>query len=213
MKAAIDKRIVWPAYAAVAVFLSAVYFADVRNLGLDVHDAQTFRDNAAIAQDWGFYFSPEKEQRTGRPLADLVKYLAYVVWGNSPQAFHLLVVAAHTLSSVLLGVVACLLNAGRWTAMTGGLLFLANVSHFQAVHHISALDYPLGLLLMLFGLLCYERRLSGGRSWWWGTYAGVLLAPLAHASTAFVWPVFPVVRPGAHRQVRAAAPACPCWAC
>ena len=193
MKAAIsDKRIVWPAYAAVVVFLSAVYFAGVRDLGLDVHDAQTFRDNAAIAQDWGFYFSPEKEQRTGRPLADLVKYLAYVVWGNSPQAFHLLVVAAHTLSSILLGVVACLLNAGRWTAMTGGLLFLVNVSHFQAVHHISALDYPLGLLLMLFGLLCYERRLSGGRGWWWGTYAGVLLAPLAHASTAFVWPVFPL---------------------
>ena len=108
MKAAIsDKRIVWPAYAAVVVFLSAVYFAGVRDLGLDVHDAQTFRDNAAIAQDWGFYFSPEKEQRTGRPLADLVKYLAYVVWGNSPQAFHLLVVAAHTLSSILLGVVAC----------------------------------------------------------------------------------------------------------
>ena len=76
--------------------------------------------------------------------------------------------------------------------MTGGLLFLVNVSHFQAVHHISALDYPLGLLLMLFGLLCYERRLSGGRGWWWGTYAGVLLAPLAHASTAFVWPVFPL---------------------
>ena len=193
MKAAIyDKRIVWPAYAAVVVFLSTLYFADVRDLGLDVHDAQTFRDNAAIAQDWGFYFSPEKEQRTGRPLADLVKYLAYVVWGNSPQAFHLLVVAAHTLSSILLGVVACLLNAGRWTAMTGGLLFLVNVSHFQAVHHISALDYPLGLLLMLFGLLCYERQLTGGRGWWWGTYAGVLLAPLAHASTAFVWPVFPL---------------------
>ena len=193
MKAAIsDKRIVWPAYAAVVVFLSAVYFAGVRDLGLDVHDAQTFRDNAAIAQDWRFYLSPDKEQRTGRPLADLVKYLAYVVWGNSPQAFHLLVVAVHTLSSILLGVVACLLNAGRWTAMTGGLLFLANVSHFQAVHHISALDYPLALLLMLFGLLCYERRLSGGRGWWWGTYAGVLLAPLAHASTAFVLPVFPL---------------------
>ena len=61
------------------------------------------------------------------------------------------------------------------------------------MHHISALDYPLGLLLMLFGLLCCERRLSGRRNWWLGTYAGVLLAPLAHASTAFLFPVFPLL--------------------
>ena len=175
------------------VLLSTLYFADLRNLGLDVHDAETFRDNEAIAQDWRFYFSPDKEQPTGRPLADLAKYLAYVVWGNSPQAFHLLVAGVHTLSSVLLAVVACLLNAGRWTAMTGGLLFLVNVSHFQAVHHISALDYPLGLLLMLFGLLCFERRLSDRPGWRWGMYAGVLLAPLAHASTAFLFPVFPLL--------------------
>ena len=114
MKAAtFDKRTVWLAYAAIVVFLAALYFADVRNLGLDVHDAETFRDNEAIAQDWRFFFSPDKEQRTGRPLADLVKYLAYAVWGNSPQAFHLLVAGVHTLSSVLLAVVACLLNAGR----------------------------------------------------------------------------------------------------
>ena len=193
MKAASsNKRTVWLAYAAIVVFLSAVYFADVRNLGLAVHDAETFRDNEAIAQDWRFFFSPDKEQLTGRPLAELVKYLAYLVWGNSPQAFHLLVAAVHTLSAILLAVVACLLNAGRWTAMTGGLLFLVNVSHFQAVHHISALDYPLGLLLTLFGLLCCERQLSGGRGWRWGMYAGVLLAPLAHASTAFLWPVFPL---------------------
>ena len=194
MKAATsDKRVIWLGYAGIVVFLSALFFADVRNLGLDVHDAETFRDNEAIAQDWRFYFSPDKEQPTGRPLADLAKYLAYLVWGNSPQAFHLLVVAVHTLSSILLAVVACLLNAGRWTAMTGGLLFLVNVSHFRAVHHISALDYPLGLLLMLFGLLCCERRLSGRRGWRWGMLAGVLLAPLAHASTAFLWPVFPLL--------------------
>ncbi len=30
------------------------------------------------------------------------------------------------------------------TAGLAGLLFLVNVTHFQAVHHISALDYPLG---------------------------------------------------------------------
>ena len=204
-----DNRIIWLAYAGIMLLLSALYFADLRNLGLDAHDTETFRDNAAIAQDWRFFFSHDKEQLTGRPLADLVKYLAYVFWGNSPQAFHLLVVAVHTLSSVLLGVVACLLNAGRWTAMMGGLLFLVNVSHFQAVHHISALDYPLGLLLMLFGLLCCERQLSGGRGWQWGMYAGVLLAPLAHASTAFLWARLPVVRAGARRQIRPPAHAAP----
>ena len=195
-------RIAWLAYAGIMFLLSAVYFGDVRNLGTDFHDARTFRDHTAIEQNWRFFFSSEKEQLTGRPLAEFAKYLAYVAWGNNPQAFHLLVVAVHTLCSLLLGVVGCLLNAGRWTSMMGGLLFLANVSHFQAVHHISALDYPLGLLLILGGLLCYERHLSGYQGWLLGMYVAVLLAPLAHASTAVLWLIYPLVA-----LVRAGKPA------
>ena len=37
----------------------------------------------------------------------------------------------------------------------GGILFLVNVAHFQAVHWISALAYPLVLIFALTAVICH----------------------------------------------------------
>ena len=176
---------------------------------MDMHDGQNLRDNIAISQDWRFFFSAKKEQRTGRPLAELVKYTGYVVWGNNPAISHILVVVVHTLSSFLLGMVAYRLNAGRWAALMAGMLFLANVGHSYAVQHISAVDYPLSVLLMLFGLLCYERHLSEGRYWGWGAYAGVLLSPRGACGNGVSLADFPRCWRGCASAGTRYGPSCP----
>jgi hypothetical protein len=92
----------WLAYIALVALLTALCFSGVADLGLDTHDADTFRDHERIAQDFSFFFSPDKEQASGRPLAEAVKYLAYLAWGNDPGIFHLLVVFFHALASLRL---------------------------------------------------------------------------------------------------------------
>ena len=97
-----DRRLLWPGYVVVMCVVSALFFGSLKDHLLDVHDHETFQDNIAIGEDFSFFFSPEKQQPTGRPAADLVKYVAYEMGGNDPGFFHLLVAAVHTVAALLL---------------------------------------------------------------------------------------------------------------
>ena len=95
-----EMRVFW-AYAGIVFALTWFCFGDLRHHLLDTHDAESFADHLLIAQDWQHFFSSTKEQATGRLLADAVKYLAFLAFGNSPAAFHLLVVALLAMASLL----------------------------------------------------------------------------------------------------------------
>ena len=149
---------IWPGYAGLLCLIAGLCFGNLRTHLLDTHDAETFHDHLQIQQDWTFFFSADKQQASGRPFAEAVKYLAFLFFGNNPAAFHLLVVAIHTLAAWLLArLVWQRLDAPILAGLTG-LLFLVNVTHFQAVHYISALDYPLALCCGLASLLALGRR-------------------------------------------------------
>ena len=185
-----NKGLVWAGYSLLVILLSAVCFGSLKDHLLDVHDYETFQDNIAIGENFAFFFSPEKNQPTGRPVADLVKFLAYLIGGgNDPAFFHLLVVAFHALATILLALLACRLGTSLTMSLTGGLLFFVNVAHFQAVHHISALDYPLALVLGLVTLLCYQQFLSIRRGvWLYAFYGGAVITVMALPAMAFLWP-------------------------
>ncbi|MDP6699715.1 MAG: hypothetical protein QGH25_08695 [Candidatus Latescibacteria bacterium] len=70
-------RYAWPLYALLLLALAALLFAQIPTLGLDTHDAETFRDHDRIAADPAFFFSPDKEQASGRPVAEAAKLLYY----------------------------------------------------------------------------------------------------------------------------------------
>ena len=184
-----ERRFLWPAYILLICLLSALCFGSLKDHLLDVHDQETFQDNIAIGEDFSFFFSPEKQQPTGRPAADLVKYIAYEIGGNDPGFFHLLVVAVHTLAALLVASLSWRLGMGLRLSLAGGLLFLVNVAHFQAVHHISALDYPLALVLGLGALHCYLTWMST-RRWRWllAFYLGSVISISALAVMVFLWP-------------------------
>lgn len=182
-----DTRLTWGLYLCFLAVLTALCFGSLGEHLLDTHDADTFQDHLRISQDWTLFFSPDKTQASGRPLAEVVKYLAYLIWGNHPGAFHLLVVAAHTLASLMWAWVCRRLGLELELSLVTGLLFLVNVAHFQAIHHISALDYPLALICSLVSLSCYLYALrSGSWKWWPGFYGGIVLGLMAHLSSGVV---------------------------
>jgi tetratricopeptide (TPR) repeat protein len=57
---------IWWAYSCFIILLAGVYFGSLSELMLEVDDARTFRDNAAVAQEWTYFFSPDKEVGSGR---------------------------------------------------------------------------------------------------------------------------------------------------
>ena len=109
--------------------------------------------------------------------------------GNDAGWFHVLVVAIHTIVALLLALSARLLGLDRESSFLGGILFLVNSAHFQAVHWISAMDYPLALSFGLCAVVSFLYFLSHHK------FAGLLvfylttiLGVLTHPSTAVVWP-------------------------
>ncbi len=184
-----DRRLLWPGYILVMCLLSAIYFSSLKDHGLNMHDRETFHDNEAISEDFTYFFSLEKRHASGRPFAELVKFLAYLAGGNDPGFFHLLVVAAHGLAAVLLGLAAWRMGTSLATGLVSGLLFLVNVTHFEVIHHISALDYPLALGCGLGAILAYLRYLSTSRLYWLaGFYTGLIVGLMAHMSVVVVLP-------------------------
>ncbi len=182
-----DRPRTWWVYGLLLCLLAAINFGSLYGHLLDTHDAETFADHLRIQQDWHHFFSPDKAQASGRPVAEAVKYLVFLVWGNHPGAFHLLVVAAHV-AACLLWAAACLgLGLDLRLSLGAGLLFLVNVTHFQVLHHISALDYPLAMCWMLVGLGCFARARRGASPWWWAGFAGgVVLGLMTHLASGVV---------------------------
>ena len=174
----------WVVYALALSCITALFFGSLRHHLLNTHDADSFADHILISEDASYFFSTEKYQATGRLVADGAKYLIYLLYGNNPAVFHLAVVIAHWSASLVFAVLIYRLQGALTVAMLTGLLFLINVAHFEAIHHISALDYPLGLAFACSALLCWER----GGPWAAGAFAlFMVLAIQSHPSLAALW--------------------------
>jgi tetratricopeptide (TPR) repeat protein len=184
-----DRSSTWMLYAGILAVVSAACFGSLRHHQIYFHDDETFRDNVAISADFSFFFSAEKEQFTGRPVAELVKWIAFAAVDNDPGLSHLVVVGFHTLASFLLALMFSRMGLNLELAFLGGLFFLVDVSHFHSVHHISALDFVLGLIWGTLAVICYLRYLTTSRRQYWvGTCASLLAGVATHVAMAAAWP-------------------------
>ena len=59
--------------------MAALYLANLRTYLLDTHDVDFFSDHLRIQQDWIFFSSSDKVQASGRPVAEAVKYLVFLI--------------------------------------------------------------------------------------------------------------------------------------
>ena len=179
----------WAAYALLLAVLTWTCFGSLRFHLLETHDFETFRDNAKISADFSYFFSPEKENASGRLLHELAMWLFHLVVGPDPAAFHLLVVAMHFLASLLLARLFVRAGADLELGMLGGLLFLLNVAHFRAVHWFSGFNYVLAFALALVAVLAYLHYGDTRRPHWLAAcYASLILGGLSHLASLMAWP-------------------------
>ena len=158
--------LLWLCYGVILSLVAIGCFASLGALSIDVDDEDSFRVYELIARDFNAFFSSQA-QPDGRPVGILVGWLGYELWGNNPAWFHYQSVVIHVLASILLAALCRQMGEDSKTSFLSGLFFMVNVSHFQAMHWLSALDYP---LLMLFGslaLTCYLRYLKMGDGGGW----------------------------------------------
>jgi hypothetical protein len=170
------------------MLLSWLFFSDVINLRLDSHDIETFHDHAAIGSDISLLFSPEREQRSGRPVEELVKWLLYLLCDNNARAFHLFSIILHGLVSLSLPSMFRDWGANRLVSISAAMLFLTQTAHYEAIYHISAVDYPLALLFGVVAVFTFHRYLRAPRILWLGAFNVVFaFGLLSHTGIGSVW--------------------------
>ena len=183
------ERRLWLAYAGLLGLLAWFCFGDLRHHLIETHDGEHFRDNARISEDWTYFFSPDKEQASGRLLYEFVSFLFYLIWGADPGKYHLLAVAGHVAVSLLLAVCFRATGCNIELALVAGLVFLVNVAHFRAIHWLSGLNYVIGLGCALLALLSFARSADGQRRRWLAIcYASLACGALSHLAGLMAWP-------------------------
>jgi len=151
------------------------------------YDDRAYIQDAAIAQEDPAHLLSAEREFPGRPAVDLLFVAAFRVWGQSPAAYHMLTVGLHLVASVLLAYTLRQLGVDLWLSFLSTVLFLLNVAHFRAIHWISSLAYPLGLIFALCLIICHNRFLiCGRRRWLVASVAWAILAPCSHPGTVSV---------------------------
>jgi len=157
-------------------------------LPLEFHDREMFADHERIATEPAFFFSADKAQYNGRWLANAYQLAVYWFVGeNSPFVYRLMALLLHGVVTALLVRLALLKGCSALVAHGAGLWFLVTPSHYQVIHHISAVDY---ILYALFGLWALS-RIVARRAWDGWVILGLLCAMLSHQSgvvfAVFCW--------------------------
>ena len=184
-----DQYKTWTLFLLLVCVATGLLFAPVVEMGLAEHDAETLRDNALISDDFTYFFSAQKAQVTGRPLAELAKWLVSFPCGDNPRLLHLASISLHGLAAVLLAVLLRKMTADLVLCFSAAFLFLANIGHFYAVYHFSGIDYPLALVLVLLGMICYVQSVAiGGKTWMLGAYFFLGCSVLSHIAAIAAWP-------------------------
>ncbi|MEE3259056.1 MAG: hypothetical protein VX293_07590 [Candidatus Latescibacterota bacterium] len=178
-----DTRATWLIYAAFLALVALLFFFDLSGLPLDTHDEDYFRDSADALENPTAFFAPDKRM-PGRPALELVLLLQYLAWGENPAAYHLCGGLLHLVAALVLARAGRALGLELALALLTGLLFLINVSHFNAVHWISAQCYALVLICGCLAQCAYllNRPLL--------VYALLLVAMLFHIAAAAFLPFF-----------------------
>ena len=124
-----------------------------------------------VGQSAGELLNPFLQQSTSRaaggsyrPLTEAVIGLEYLLWGNSPVAFHLTSLLLHALCSLLcLWLVKVLVPPRPAVALTAGLLFAVHPVHGDAIFWLSARSDLLCTFFFLLSMILYVRGRGADR--------------------------------------------------
>ncbi len=171
----------WCIYSLLMGLLTFAAFGNLSTHLFSTHDQEFLRDAAASQGPFSFIVSPE------RSYPHLYLWAAYKLFRQDPAGYHHLQVWLHFLASLLVALTFRRLGATFELSLVGGLLFLMNVAHFDAVHWISATHYIFALIFGLVAVLLYFRCLETSHyRWSFAAASALAVAMFAHASTGAV---------------------------
>ena len=163
-------------FAATVTTLCLFQYWESINLPLDTHDDETLADNELIRADPLIFFSTDKQQFTGRPVAEAAKFLIGLPLDDDTRPFHLANILFHSANCALLAWLVARVSRNESLAALTAVLFAVSPVHHQAVHHMSALDY---LLSGGFALGAVHAMLGSKATW---ALALACLSILSHAA-------------------------------
>ena len=176
--------------AALLAVLTTSTFGSLADLNLDTHDHENLLDSALISEDFTYLLSTAKHHNSGRPLYELIIWLEYAFWGEDTRYFHLLGAVWHGMAALFFAAICPRLGWPWGTSGASVLLFLFNVSHFRAVHWVSAQCYIVSFMILCAGLLLSLAWIEERRVWRQvGFYAALLCGLLVHTATIVLVPL------------------------
>ena len=157
--------------------LCLFYYQDTIDLPLDTHDYETLIDNKLIREDFQLFFSSAKKQFTGRPVAEAIKFIVGLPFGDDTRPFHATNILLHIVNCILLAWLIKRITQDDHLAILTSVLFAVSPIHHQAIHHMSAMDY---LLSGGFALGSIHAMLGGRAPW---AFALAICSILSHAAS------------------------------
>ncbi len=94
-----------------------------------------------------------------RPNQQVVYAFLYHFFGLNPVAYHLVSILLHLLNAFFIFLLLVRFSFSKNASFIAALLFLVHPVQVEAVSYISGLADPLGLFLLLLGLLSYHKGL------------------------------------------------------
>jgi len=183
-----DRPLVWLLYLCLISLVATFYFASLRAIPLDHDESIALRENTAISKDFKVILTGHHNP-SGRPMGHLVRWVAYLLWGNDTAFFHLFSVVIHVFVSFSLALLVRKMDFGMEGSLLCGLLFLVNVAHFTAVYHLASLEYLLSGFFVILAVLVFLRFLSSGlKIWLWSFFFFASCGVLAHVASAVIFP-------------------------
>ena len=150
-------------FVAILVVFAVIAFSGVPELPRQIDDLPALQDAERMNESPGIFYSGF-HHRTGRPTGHIVRYVIYLFSGMNSKGFHLFSIALHITIAFLVSHLAF-----KWHAAMprlAGILFLLNIAHFKAVHHIAALEYLLATAFSISAyLLLWEKEKLLTQSW------------------------------------------------
>jgi tetratricopeptide (TPR) repeat protein len=178
----------------VVLLVGAVAWSNTTGNAFQYDDFHSIVDNVNLRDlDVGRFFadpgafSVDADKGMYRPLLVTSFALNRAVGGVDPTGYHLVNIAVHLATAVVVWWLAGLLGAGGGARLVAGLLFVVHPVCSEPVNYISSRSESLSVLCYLTALALFVQAHRAGRGWLWGSWA-CLAAGLLTKSTAATLP-------------------------
>lgn len=171
----VDRRLLATLALGLILLITALTYRGVSANGFVLDDVHSVASNPSIASfdsapQWftsPFATSALREHPGYRPILVASYAIDRAVWGNRPAGYHVTNLLVHLAAVVLVAILARLVWAGWFAALTAAAVVALHPINAEAVNYLSARSSSLATVFVLVTVWAYDAairdRVSGGR--------------------------------------------------